>query len=88
MGTSVGTQVFIQHGWRACALLLLALYAFQLGILALRGPHCPRNHWFGWAGGFEARNSVVEARKRDDASKTVTLRSADEPRSPEKMEEA
>ncbi|KAI9464374.1 hypothetical protein HD554DRAFT_2040765 [Boletus coccyginus] len=69
MGTSVGTRVFVQHGWRACALFMLALYSFQLGMLVLRGPHCPRDHWFGWTGGFGARESVVEARKRDDVSK-------------------
>ncbi|KAG8214846.1 major facilitator superfamily domain-containing protein [Butyriboletus roseoflavus] len=85
MGTSVGTQVFVQHGWRACSLLMLALYAFQLGMLVLRGPHCPRNYWFGWAGGFEARKSVVEAWKRDDTSKAATP--IDQLQPPEKMEE-
>ncbi|KIJ61089.1 hypothetical protein HYDPIDRAFT_116344 [Hydnomerulius pinastri MD-312] len=65
MGTSVGTEVFVQHGWRACSLLMLALYAFQLAMLLVRGPHCPRYHWFGYAGGFEARKSVVEARKKN-----------------------
>ena len=65
---------------------MLALYAFQLGILALRGPHCPRNHWFGWAGGFEARKSVVEALKREAASKSATP--VDEPQPPEKMQGA
>ncbi|KAF8553663.1 MFS general substrate transporter [Imleria badia] len=87
MGTSVGTQVFVQHGWRACSLLMLALYAFQLGMLALRGPHCPRNHWFGWVGGFEARKSVVEARQIDDASEAAAPDSIDEAQPPEKMEE-
>ncbi|KAF9219145.1 MFS general substrate transporter [Gyrodon lividus] len=65
MGTSVGTEVFVRHGWRACSLLMVALYGFQLVMLLLRGPHCPRNHWFGWAGGFEARKSVVEAQEKD-----------------------
>jgi hypothetical protein len=83
MGTSVGTQVFVQHGWRACSLLMLGLYTFQLGMLVLRGPHCPRNHWFGWVGGFEARTITVEARKRDDATKTVAP--IDEPQPPEKV---
>jgi hypothetical protein len=69
MGSSVGTEVFVRHGWRACALLMLALYGFQLAMLLLRGPHCPRTHWFGWAGGFEARKSVVKARE-DDGGKT------------------
>ncbi|KAF8553659.1 MFS general substrate transporter [Imleria badia] len=73
IGTSVGTQVFVHYGWRACSLFMLVSYIFQLGILVSRGPHCPRNHWFGWLGGFEARKSVVEARKRDDSSKDVNL---------------
>ena len=64
---------------------MLALYAFQLGMLVLRGPHCPRNHWFGWVGGFEARKSVVEARKRDDAPETETA--IDEAQPHEKMGE-
>jgi hypothetical protein len=51
---------------------MLALYAFQLGMLVLRGPHCPRNHWFGWMGGFKARKSALEARKRDDTKKAAT----------------
>ncbi|KAF8553664.1 hypothetical protein OG21DRAFT_1522967 [Imleria badia] len=87
LGTSVRSQVFIQHGWRACALLMLASYGFQFGILVLRGPHCPRNHWFGWVGGFEVRKSVVEARNREDASKVAIPHSIDEPQPPEKMEE-
>ncbi|KIK93630.1 hypothetical protein PAXRUDRAFT_144637 [Paxillus rubicundulus Ve08.2h10] len=61
IGSSVGTEVFVRHGWRACALLMLALYGFQLAMLLSRGPHCPRTRWLGWAGGFEARKSVVKA---------------------------
>jgi hypothetical protein len=59
MGTSVGTEVFLQHGWRACSLLLLALQGFQILILLLRGPNCPRKSWFGYEGGLEARKQVV-----------------------------
>ncbi|KIJ14980.1 Drug:H+ antiporter-1 family protein [Paxillus involutus ATCC 200175] len=65
VGSSIGTEVFVRHGWRACALLMLSLYGFQLAMLLLRGPHCPRTHWFGWAGGFEARKSVLKAREKD-----------------------
>ncbi|KIK76440.1 hypothetical protein PAXRUDRAFT_18217 [Paxillus rubicundulus Ve08.2h10] len=72
MGSSVGTDVFVQHGWRACALVMLALYGFQLVLHLLRGPHCPRTHWFGWAGGFEARKSVVKARDSEEGGETVT----------------
>ncbi|KAJ8580363.1 MFS general substrate transporter, partial [Rhizopogon salebrosus TDB-379] len=59
MGTSVSTEVFVQHGWRACSLLMLALQGFQILILLLRGPHCPRKRWFGYEGGLEARKQVV-----------------------------
>lgn len=86
MGTSVGTDVFVKYGWRACSVYMMALFAFQLAMLALRGPHCPRHHWFGWVGGFEARKSVVEARNRDNASKSATT-PIDEPQPAEKMEE-
>ena len=57
---------------------MLASYALQLGILVMRGPHCPRNHWFGWVGGFEAHKSVLEARKKDDPLKAVATNSIDE----------
>ncbi|KAH7913381.1 major facilitator superfamily domain-containing protein [Hygrophoropsis aurantiaca] len=65
MGTSVGTEVFVQHGWRACALLMMALYGFNMCILLLRGPHCPRTRWFGYEGGLEARKTIVAERERD-----------------------
>jgi hypothetical protein len=31
----------------------MAMYLFQLVVLILRGPHCPRNRWFGHEGGLE-----------------------------------
>ncbi|KAF8073364.1 MFS superfamily [Lyophyllum atratum] len=65
LGTSVGTKVFISHGWRAGAALSMGWYAWQLFILFLRGPHCRRFTWFGYEGGLEARKSVVEARDRE-----------------------
>ncbi|KAG1739417.1 major facilitator superfamily domain-containing protein [Suillus paluster] len=68
MGTSVGTQVFVRHGWRACSLLMLALHGFQIIILLLRGPHCPRKRWFGYEGGFEARNHVVLEKEKAQCS--------------------
>ncbi|KAF8187755.1 MFS superfamily, partial [Pholiota molesta] len=52
IGTSVGTAIFVEHGWRACALLGMALYGFQLAVLLLRGPHCSRTTWFGYEGGL------------------------------------
>lgn len=55
MGTSVGTEVFVNHGWRANALLAMGWFIWQLGILLLRGPGCPRQRWIGWEGGFWMR---------------------------------
>lgn len=51
-GTSVGSDVFVGYGWRANAALFMAMIVFQLSVLILRGPHCPRNRWFGYEGGF------------------------------------
>lgn len=64
MGTSVGTKVFINFGWRAGAALGLGWYGWQLFILLLRGPHCERYTWFGYQGGLEWRKSVVEGREK------------------------
>ena len=68
MGTSVGTQVFVKFGWRAAAILNMALYGFQLFVLLLRGPHCKQYTWFGYEGGLEPRKSVVDERKRLEAA--------------------
>lgn len=64
MGTSISAHVFIQHGWRACSAMMLALQGFQIVILLLRGPHCSRKRWFGYEGGFEARRRVVLEREK------------------------
>jgi hypothetical protein len=63
IGTSVGTQVFVRHGWRADAALGLGFYGFLFVILLLRGPHCQRFTWIGYEGGLDARKSVGEATK-------------------------
>ncbi|KAF9235646.1 major facilitator superfamily domain-containing protein [Melanogaster broomeanus] len=96
---SLATAVFsISTAARARlnAILILSLFIGQvmgtsvgtevfLMMLLLRGPHCPRNHWFGWAGGFEARKSVVEARKKDNGS--LEVNQTDSSRQGEKMDE-
>ena len=71
MGTYVGTLVFVKFGWRAAAVLNMALYGFQLFVLLLRGPHCKRYTWFGYEGGLEPRKYVLEERKRLDAEKSL-----------------
>ena len=63
MGTSVGSKVFTEHGWRADAALNLAWTGFTLVVLLARGPHVPRYTWFGWKGGWELRKSRVLARQ-------------------------
>lgn len=62
MGTAVGTKVFIEHGWRAAAVLSMAWYGLQIAILLIRGPHVERYTWFGYEGGLEARKNVIVAR--------------------------
>ena len=43
----------------------MGLYAFQIGLLLLRGPHCERFTWFGYEGGLEYRKKVVDERKAE-----------------------
>lgn len=61
MGTSVGTKVFVNNGWRACAALGMAWYGFQIFILLLRGPHCKRRTWLGYQGGMTLSKNAVAA---------------------------
>ncbi|KAG7088949.1 hypothetical protein E1B28_012894 [Marasmius oreades] len=81
MGSSVGTKVFLEHGWRAGAGLQLALAGCALFVLLLRGPHCRRHTWFGYEGGLEFRKGVVDSRgdaEAGDSSGTTNLKNADE----------
>lgn len=78
MGSSVGTEVFLRHGWRAGAALGMAWYGLQFVFLLVRGPHCRRFTWVGFEGGLEARKSVVEARKKKAAESSTTAQSSTE----------
>ncbi|KAF9219144.1 MFS general substrate transporter [Gyrodon lividus] len=77
MGTSVGTQVFVGYGWRADSLLSIGWFAWQLGILLLRGPRCPAQRWVGWQNGMtlkrEAGPSISGESSRNDCEKGVEL---------------
>jgi len=64
MGTSVGSKVFLENGWRAAAGLSMAWMGWQMAILLSRGPHCERKTWVGWQGGMEIRRSKVESRAK------------------------
>ncbi|THH27010.1 hypothetical protein EUX98_g7177 [Antrodiella citrinella] len=57
MGSSVGTQVFLKHGWRAAALVSLAWCGFCLFVMLIRGPNVGRYTWFGYEGGYEVRKN-------------------------------
>ncbi|CAA7266065.1 unnamed protein product [Cyclocybe aegerita] len=78
MGTSVGTQVFVNHGWRAGAALNMGWYGWIVFILLIRGPHCKRYTWFGYEGGLESNKKVVEARKRAEEEKQIETRAVEE----------
>lgn len=75
MGSSVGTQVFLNHGWRAAALVSLAWCAFCLFVMLIRGPNVKRYTWIGYEGGWELRKSRLEAMasatKGDDPSNST-----------------
>ncbi|KAK0191570.1 MFS superfamily [Armillaria mellea] len=55
MGSSVGSRVFLEHGWRAGAGLSLGWTGLGFLLLLIRGPHCERKTWFGYEGGFNVR---------------------------------
>lgn len=52
MGTSVGSLVFVNHGWRPAAGLGLGWEGFCLLVLLARGPNAGRYTWIGWEGGW------------------------------------
>ncbi|KAJ3486860.1 hypothetical protein NLJ89_g11771 [Agrocybe chaxingu] len=78
MGTSVGTQVFVSHGWRAGAALNMGWYGWIVFVLLIRGPHCKRYTWFGYEGGLESNKKLVEARKRAEEEKPVETSAVEE----------
>ncbi|KAJ7444458.1 MFS superfamily [Mycena latifolia] len=61
MGTSAGSRIYLQHGWRACAALSIGLSAWQLLILLVRGPHCARRTWVGCEGGWAWQRRAAES---------------------------
>ncbi|TFK22933.1 membrane protein [Coprinopsis marcescibilis] len=77
MGTSVGTKVFVEYGWRANAAMNLGFMGVQLLVLLLRGPHCRQYMWFGYEGGLAWRRPVAQASSTEagDRAGTRTLES-------------
>ncbi|KAF9259070.1 MFS general substrate transporter [Marasmius fiardii PR-910] len=78
LGSSVGSKVFLGHGWRAGAGLQFGFAACALFVLLLRGPHCQRHTWFGYEGGLEFRKGVVETRGREGGDSTSMQGNQDE----------
>ncbi|KAG6918502.1 hypothetical protein DXG01_013862 [Tephrocybe rancida] len=72
VGTSVGTKVFVEKGWRAGSGLSMGWYGLQLLVLFVRGPHCRRFTWFGYEGGLEGRKSVLERRAAERDVETTS----------------
>ncbi|KAK1219642.1 hypothetical protein PQX77_017632 [Marasmius sp. AFHP31] len=70
MGSSVGTKLFLEHGWRAGAGIQVAWAGWSLFVLLLRGPHCRRYTWLGYEGGGEFRKSVVDARRKEEEERS------------------
>jgi hypothetical protein len=64
MGTSVGTRVFLQNGWRPAAALSTGWTGLQLIFIFMRGPHCDRYTWFGYQHGLELRKSKALENKQ------------------------
>ncbi|KAK0452022.1 MFS superfamily [Desarmillaria tabescens] len=65
MGSSVGSRVFLESGWRAGAGLSLGWTGIGFFLLLIRGPHCERRTWFGYEGGFSLRK---DAEPKDEAT--------------------
>lgn len=69
--------MFVKYGWRAASALATASFAFLLFILLLRGPHCPREKWFGYQGGIgmmRKKRNVMDV----DVAKVSTRSELDE----------
>lgn len=67
LGTSAGTAVFADHGWRAAGALAMGWYGLALVLLFLRGPHVKGKVWFGYSGGWSLRKENNKHIKPTDA---------------------
>ncbi|KAK0498134.1 major facilitator superfamily domain-containing protein [Armillaria luteobubalina] len=74
MGSSVGSRVFLEHGWRAGAGLSLGWTGLGFLLLIIRGPHCERKTWLGYEGGFGMRKGdeqMDQAADEKDSAENV-----------------
>lgn len=78
MGSSVGSHVFLQYGWRAATAVSVGLYVWQLFILFMRGPNCGRRVWFGYEGGFAFGDQKLCQERMETASHGASVGSGTE----------
>ncbi|KAJ7663278.1 major facilitator superfamily domain-containing protein [Mycena polygramma] len=71
-GTAVGSHIYLDSGWRACAALSVGLSGVQLLVLLLRGPHCRRYTWVGWEGGWGAKKGKRTDSRHMEVERTKT----------------
>jgi hypothetical protein len=60
MGTAVGTELLVNRSYTFSSAIRVSFCVFQFIVLLARGPHVPRNTWFGWAGGMKFRKQSIE----------------------------
>ncbi|TCD60323.1 hypothetical protein EIP91_010347 [Steccherinum ochraceum] len=48
IGTTAGTKIFTEHGWRPAAAFSVAISGFCILVMLARGPDTPRYTWVGW----------------------------------------
>ncbi|VDB85383.1 unnamed protein product [Peniophora sp. CBMAI 1063] len=80
IGSAVGSEIFLKHGWRANGALMTAFCLFQLAVLLVRGPHVPRYTWFGYAGGLKWIREDIHLRAADEERASASV--DDETRAP------
>ena len=55
LGSSAGSRVYLQYGWRACYGMSVAFSCTCIFILLIRGPHA--TGWIGWSGVYSIRKA-------------------------------
>ncbi|KAI9653783.1 MAG: hypothetical protein M1831_005650 [Alyxoria varia] len=67
-GTAAGNRLYVKSGWVATGSLNVALIAFAMLLVAVRGPY--EQGWFGWRGGWtiKKRNRQTADGKTEEKS--------------------
>ncbi|KAG8906717.1 hypothetical protein FRB99_006315 [Tulasnella sp. 403] len=62
VGSAVGSQIFLNKGWRTAYCAAIGFVGFMLLVLLAKGPHSARYVWVGWDGGARLTKSEPSAR--------------------------